>query len=233
MAVPETSDTDRTTGATRTAVLSAVRQAGKPLTVQHIAAELGLHANTVRFHLTRLVQARLMQEEQTGPSGPGRPRMVYSAVPAAPETEQSKDGYQFLAEILAGHLAATSPAPVDAAIAAGEEWGHYLADRPAPFSRQTAEESIEEVETLFERLGFAPSASEDRGTVLLRNCPFRAVADRRPSVVCSLHLGLMRGALAEMRAPFELTSLDRFDAPHPCIARLRPTDSGGPGKRQR
>lgn len=241
MSAPAPSDSDRTpTGATRAAVLGAVRQADQPLTVRQIAGELGLHTNTVRFHLARLLRNGSLQERRAGPSGPGRPRMVYTVAPAEaappaakrPEASAARlipaaapdpeSGYQFLAEVLTGHLAATSPAPAAAATEVGEAWGHYLADRPVPFSRTTEEESIEQVTTILERIGFAPAPGEDGRHLLLRNCPFRTVADHRPSVVCSVHFGLMRGALAEMGAPVEIADLDRFEAPYPCIARLRP-----------
>ncbi|WP_267594662.1 helix-turn-helix domain-containing protein [Carbonactinospora thermoautotrophica] len=45
------------------AVLDALRRANEPMTVQQIAEELGLHPNTVRFHLGRLVQADLVRED--------------------------------------------------------------------------------------------------------------------------------------------------------------------------
>src|SRR5512139_2207590 len=140
MSAPGKPDSDRTlAGATRAAVLEAVRRADQPLTVQQIADRVGLHTNTVRFHLARLLQAGSLTEQRTGPSGPGRPRMVYTATPATPAepaarptTAEPDTGYRFLAEILAGHLAATSPAPGEAATAVGEAWGRYLADRPEP-----------------------------------------------------------------------------------------------------
>lgn len=230
MVVRHSSDADGSgslTGATRTAVLAALRRASAPLTVQQIAGELGLHSNTVRFHLARLLQAQLVLEEQADRSGPGRPHMLYRAVPAADET--SGDGYRFLAEVLAGHLAATSRNPAEDATAAGEEWGRYLARRPAPFTETTEEKAVEEVTAILDRLQFAPEPGPDGHRLLLRNCPFRSLADRRPNVACSVHLGIMRGALAAMRAPLGVTELERFDAPHPCVAHLAaqpPEDDG-------
>ena len=228
MAAPHSPDADGSlTGATRTAVLAALRRAGEPLTVQRIAGELGLHSNTVRFHLARLVRARLVFEEQAERSGPGRPHLLYRAAPSADET--SGDGYRFLAEVLAGHLAATSQNPAEDATAAGEEWGRYLAQRPAPFTETTEEQAVEQVTAILSRLQFAPESGPDGRRLLLHNCPFRSLADRRPNVACSVHLGIMRGALATMRAPLGVTELERFDAPHPCIAHLAaepPTDDG-------
>lgn len=209
-------------GATRVAILDTLTDAETPLSVQQIAGQLDLHANTVRFHLTQLMRAELVCEIRTDPSGPGRPHMVYSR---AQETGgESEDGYQFLANILAGHLAATSPAPAATAIAAGQEWGRHLTDRPAPFSRPTPEQAAEQITTILDRLGFAPELQQEAHRVLLHACPFRIVADHHPDVVCSIHLGLMRGALAEMGAPLEATELTPSHAPHPCVAHLTAKD---------
>lgn len=285
----------RPTGATRTAVLATVRRSEQPITVHEIAAELGLHTNSVRFHLSRLLRAGLLHEGQHNPDGPGRPHLVYTAVPTPPAEPAESEGraapgapgavapaptplpvqassptpadaagsgdpggpgpmagvpmgggYPFLAEMLAGHLAATSPDPQATACSVGEAWGHYLADRPVPFSRTTEEESVERMTEILDRIGFSPASrtedpncTADGQELNLRTCPFRTVADHRPSVVCSVHLGLMRGALAEMDAPVEVERLDRFDTPYPCIVRLRavgggstgiPADASGDGK---
>jgi predicted ArsR family transcriptional regulator len=126
--------------------------------------------------------------------------------------------------MLAGHLAATSPDPQAAGSAVGEAWGRYLADRPVPFSRTTAEESIEQITAILDRAGFSPVRGDQPYRLELRTCPFRTVADRQPDVVCAVHLGLMRGVLDEMNAPVEVTALDQFHAPYPCVARLHPTD---------
>jgi predicted ArsR family transcriptional regulator len=245
--------------ATRTAVLDAVRRSERPVTVQEIAAELDLHANSVRFHLSRLLQAGELREHQADPDGPGRPRMVYVATPVpaqdaepnpgagsgpsgtaaaapGPATAPSAPtpgpgatpgpmegrGYQFLAEMLAGHLAATADDPEATATAVGEAWGRYLSGRPVPFSRVTEEESVARITEILDRAGFSPARhGADSYRLELRTCPFRTVADREPGVVCSIHLGLMRGVLAEMNAPVEVVRLDRFEAPFPCLTHLR------------
>jgi predicted ArsR family transcriptional regulator len=43
----------------------------------------------------------------------------------------------------------------------------------------------------------AERASDHEGDpMLVYRCPFREIAEARPDVVCSVHLGLMRGALS-------------------------------------
>jgi predicted ArsR family transcriptional regulator len=75
-----------------------------------------------------------------------------------------------------------------------------------------------------DELGFVPQpeAGDRDGEyrLSLRQCPFREVAQQHKDVICTLHLGLMRGALARMRAPVSAERLDPFVEPSLCVARL-------------
>jgi predicted ArsR family transcriptional regulator len=73
-----------------------------------------------------------------------------------------------------------------------------------------------------EEVGFAPEAvaGGTRYQLRLRRCPFREVAENHQDVICQLHLGLMQGALAQMRAPVTADRLEPFAEPSLCIAYL-------------
>ncbi|MFF6997946.1 helix-turn-helix transcriptional regulator [Streptomyces sp. NPDC008313] len=58
----------------------------------------------------------------------------------------------------------------------------------------------------------------------LHHCPFREVAQRRPDIVCAIHLGLMQGTVEALRTPLAAESLEPFVTPHLCVATLRRTD---------
>jgi hypothetical protein len=62
--------------------------------------------------------------------------------------------------------------------------------------------------------------------IRLRHCPFLELAEEYGTVVCPLHLGLMQGALAELRAPVAATRLEPFAEPDACVAHLAPIGSG-------
>ncbi|MDR3080298.1 MAG: helix-turn-helix domain-containing protein, partial [Streptomyces sp.] len=50
-------------GKSRARVLDLLRAAGRPLGVQEVAEQAGLHPNTARFHLDALVDADLVSRE--------------------------------------------------------------------------------------------------------------------------------------------------------------------------
>jgi predicted ArsR family transcriptional regulator len=77
------------------------------------------------------------------------------------------------------------------------------------------------VSRLFAEMGFAPELSAtDTGRQLeLHACPFRAVAREYPEVVCSIHVGLLRGSLARLGVRAEI-SLQPFVGPELCVAQL-------------
>ena len=62
---------------------------------------------------------------------------------------------------------------------------------------------------------------DDGVELRLHHCPFREVAEPHTDVVCQLHLGLMQGALAEIRAPLTADSLEPLVTPTMCVAQLR------------
>ena len=113
---------------------------------------------------------------------------------------------------------------LEALVEAGREWGAYLTEQPPPYQKLTAGEAIGKLSAIMEELGFAPQAqagdSAGQYRLCLRQCPFREVAQHHQDVICALHLGLMRGALARMRAPVTADRLDPFVEPSLCVARL-------------
>jgi predicted ArsR family transcriptional regulator len=190
---------------------------------------IGLHPNTVRSHVDQLIEADLVRAVSAPSSGRGRPRVLYEAIVDPPVHES---GYRLLAQILASYLATTDQ-PQAGPESAGRAWGSYLTEKPQPFSGISADEATHKVVELFDELGFVPEAVEESGErkILLHRCPFREVAESNQKVVCAVHLGMLKGALAEMGAPLQATRLEPFVKPTLCIAHLQasaaPRTSGG------
>lgn len=219
-------------GESRSRVLQALQTASGPLTVADVAHRVQLHPNTARFHLDGLVEQGLAQRTTEDRDVPGRPRALYGAVPG--RERAGRRSYRLLAQILAGYLAAHTRQPEKAALAAGEEWGRFMTERPAPFQRVEAAEATRRLTDTLEDIGFAPEAvtAGRKREILLRHCPFREVAEQDTRVVCTVHLGLMRGMLAELDAPLEVAELDPFVEPQLCVARLV-SRTGGTAPRSR
>jgi predicted ArsR family transcriptional regulator len=207
-------------GASRARVLDLLRAATGPLGVREIASQAGLHPNTARFHLDALVQAGLASRERLRRENLGRPSMAYSATGEDGPTGQRR--YRLLAEMLTSMIAAVMPQPGEAAAEAGREWGRYLIGQLQPYERLDAGEAIERLRATLEDIGFAPELTADgsRYRLLLRHCPFREVAERHQDVVCALHLGLMQGALAQMRTQVTAGRLQPFAEAWGCTAEL-------------
>jgi predicted ArsR family transcriptional regulator len=220
-------DTGSPLGQSRARVLDLLRAADSPLGVQEVADRTGLHPNTARFHLDGLVEAGLAAREPQPRATPGRPSMAYRAADGGDPAGDRR--YRLLAEMLTSLITGMMPDPGKAAVSAGREWGAYLTEQPPPYRRPGTGEAIARLSAIMEELGFAPRAVADgtRYQLCLRQCPFREVAQDHQDVVCSLHLGLMQGALAQMRAPVTADRLDPFAEPSLCVAHL--TARGEPG----
>lgn len=210
-----------TAGSRREQVLALLRTAPQPLAATDVAAATGLHLNTARFHLDGLVEDGLARRAAEPRGTPGRPRILYSADGPAPGPRS----YGLLAEMLTG-LVASFDDGGPAAVEAGRAWGRHLVERAAPSQRVDAGEAVARLNRVLEAVGFAPETRRaGKGTeVRLHHCPFREVAERHTDVVCAIHLGLMQGALDELRAPVDATALEPFVTPQLCLARLEPAE---------
>ncbi len=207
---------------TRAQLLRILRAAPEPLDAHALADQLGLHPTTVRAHLDVLVEAGLVTSDTETRTTPGRPRRLYAAGADGAASAQA-GGYRLLAEMLVSHLAGTSDDATQDAVAAGHVWGTYLVDRPPPYTTTTADTARTEIVELMDRLGFQPELDDDGTRILLRRCPFLDVAERHPDVVCSLHLGIMQGALRTLRAPLEARDMEPFVQPSLCVAHMATT----------
>ncbi|GLB88477.1 hypothetical protein Mkiyose1088_29280 [Mycobacterium kiyosense] len=200
----------------RRAVLRVLRASPNPLSILNIAEELGVHPNTVRFHLESLVRDGQVQQVQPARRGPGRPPLMFAAV-----RQMDRGGtrhYRLLAEILTNGIAAEEDSS-GRALAAGREWGKRLEAPPVT----SVADSIDHLVDLLDGLGFAPERREAEGKtqVGLRHCPFLELAETRSTVVCPVHLGLMRGALETWAAPVTVERLEAFVEPDLCLAHLQ------------
>ena len=197
----------------RDRILDELRGAPDGLDARELARRLGLHPNTVRWHLG--VLADRVSTEAVASGSRGRPRILYRVRPGA--DTPSHDEYRLLATILTGTLAGAPDGPA-AAEEAGRAWGGYLVERPPPDARLSAEEATERVATLLDEQGFAAEVAP--GAIRMRHCPFHDLAEVHPEIVCAVHKGLVAGALSELGSGLEVDRLDVFVEPDLCVVGL-------------
>jgi predicted ArsR family transcriptional regulator len=183
--------------------------------VIELSGRLGLHPNTIRWHLGILGDAGIVDSHPVVRSTPGRPRIVYTLRREA--VDDGREAYRLLATILAGTVAA-GPGAAARVEEAGRAGGRCLVSRPSPGTALREEEAVEAIVKLLDEQGFAPDA-EGR-ELRMRRCPFHDLAEQYPDVVCAAHRGLISGALTGLGSGLEVADLQVFVEPDLCIARL-------------
>jgi predicted ArsR family transcriptional regulator len=193
---------------TRYRLYRYLRLSGRPVAVRELAGRLSLHANTIRPHLRRLVDAGLVASEtRRGPSAVGRPQTVYAAV--AQDDREGRD-YRLLADILASLITGTRARAGAATLA--REWGDYLVTRraPPPGARRPGPNLAGLREALAEA-GFDPRFRRKGNRtveIALRGCPFRELLEEHRELVCTVHRGLLEGMLEGSRPRLQLRSFE-------------------------
>ena len=195
----------------RSRVLAAIEAAGGQALLADIAAQTGLHPNTVRGHLEVLQAAGSVQAEVLPSSGRGRPRHIYRLTSA----HASLAG---LAAALTAELAAIGDP--SAAQSAAERWSRLI---PPTHPAETVDEAIAGVVESLDRLGFAAELSPVGDAIAVRNCPYRELAGSTP-IICDIHAALVAELLKATEQPVDLVSLDVWPSPDICVARLRRAD---------
>lgn len=222
-------------------MLRLVRDHDGPIDAAALAARMGLHVTTARFHLDALCDDGAIARTRIKRSGVGRPRTGYVPV-------RDRLDYRSLAEVLALELGENAAERRRRAERAGQRWASRIIatesanadEAPEQPDQAGQERTIDDrtasITQVFDRMGFdaelAPAADSSDGRreriIRLHGCPVRDLAETHPEVSCAMHLGLLRGLLdadtnieggAKLRA-----ELDPFVEPNLCIARVITND---------
>jgi predicted ArsR family transcriptional regulator len=203
-----------------------VRQAG-PITRDEAAAALELPPTTAAFHLNRLVDAGLLDvvyERRTGRTGPGagRPSKLYGRSSRHVAVSLPERRYDLAGLLLAEALEdaeRTGDPPRQALERHAHERGRDVG-RAAREARAD-EGSAEALRRVLEEHGFEPHSEGD--AIVLRNCPFHALAQQHTDLVCQMNLCLLDGLLDGLAA----TQLSARLEPRPdrCCVQLEPAGS--------
>ncbi|MFF5446446.1 helix-turn-helix transcriptional regulator [Streptomyces sp. NPDC012888] len=173
---------------------------GREVGRNEAAEAAGVARTLAAHHLDKLTEAGLLESGSrrlTGRSGPGagRPAKVYTRARAERSVSLPARDYRTAAELLAE---AAEQAGLDAGLcAAARRRGEALRGSAEPCGGLA-----EAMEVLAAR-GYEPhleagpegAAGEAVPSVRMRNCPFHAVAERFPPLVCGMNLALLEGLL--------------------------------------
>ena len=175
------------------------------LSIGELCDATGLHPNTVREHLQRLIEGGYVIPSIEHRTTRGRPRTLYSAATGAP--------------------GASSPVARDKAKAAarrGDLMRSMLPDAATDLGREATYQLDALVEHL-EESGFEPVFDDQRLTVDLSPCPHAAGRSEDRPMLCRVHLELMQGVLNEAGGPLEAECVRDAVLPSDCTVQLRDT----------
>ncbi|KPI00489.1 putative transcriptional regulator [Actinobacteria bacterium OK006] len=172
---------------------------GREVGRNEAAEAAGVARTLAAHHLDRLAEAGLLESGSrrlTGGSGPGagRPAKVYTRARAERSVSLPARDYRTAAELLAE---AAEQAGLDAELcAAARRRGEALRGSAAPCG------GLEQAVEMLAARGYEPHLEGAEGAtgaaarvVRMRNCPFHAVAERFPPLVCGMNLALLEGLL--------------------------------------
>jgi predicted ArsR family transcriptional regulator len=192
---------------TRYAIYLELARAPAPLSTADVAESLDLHPNTVRPHLERMREVGLLSVTMESRGAVGRPQHRYALAPDAPSLGLEPPAMPQLARMLLT-VASAAGAGSDDCAEAGREHGRAVAAAMAGAFHDDRDDEdgdrattcVAALLTELDRLGFDPEvAGDDDGTtVAFTHCPFAALAEAHPELVCHLHRGIVEGVVAGM-----------------------------------
>lgn len=201
-------------GPTRARVLNRLTEIDGGVGVSALAKDLGLHSNTIRFHLEALVDSGYATRSHEPPKGQGRPKTLYHSTATAPVVDGNH--LRDLTQVLVRQLIQNAPDPARVAEEVGRAWGQEVAADSA--SSRRGEDGIDALLEHTTGMGF-DIESPDGQTVEFHTCPYRSVSQPTLATICQVHLGMMRGYLESTDSEYDINTLKPG---HVCIADLKP-----------
>lgn len=160
-----------------------------PVSRDEAADALGVPRHTVKFHLDKLVDERLLDTEfrrltdRRGP-GAGRPAKLYRRAAGELAVSVPERHYDLAGTILAEAVRQAAEGDGDVAGAvrkAAEDEGRRRSSGSSALTEKLSD------------LGYEPVA--DGSTITLRNCPFHSLAQSHTDLVCAMNRDFLAGVI--------------------------------------
>jgi len=172
-------------------------------TIAELCEATELHANTVREHLQRLIDAGYVLAETEHRTSRGRPRVLYRAA--------------------TGTDAASSPIAQRKARDAAARGDLMRRIMPGTGTDSLPDDALHQLDALvgdLDEAGFDPLVDECGLTVDLTPCEHAAAQADHRDVLCQVHLGVMQGVLAEAGGPLAVEGMRPSCDPTVCVVQL-------------
>lgn len=172
-------------------------------TIGELCEATGLHANTIREHLQRLIDGGYVIQASEHRTTRGRPRTLYSAATGSPE--------------------ASSPIAAQKATDAARR-GDLMRRLVEGTTSELDAKAVNQLDALVEHLeesGFEPLVDDAQLTVDLTPCPHAEGLPGHRAMLCAVHLGLMQGVLAAAGGPLEAACVLGAEESAHCAVQLR------------
>jgi predicted ArsR family transcriptional regulator len=170
-------------------------------TVGDLVTATGLHANTVREHLQRLIARGFVATETEKRATRGRPRVLYRAV----------DGERVSTEL--------HRRKIELARERGDLMRRVMPGTAGDLEPREQHQLDALVEQLFDG-GFEPVVDEQELTIDLTPCAPAASQPEHREKLCEVHLGIMQTALAEAGGPLAVSGIRPSCDPGDCVIQL-------------
>jgi predicted ArsR family transcriptional regulator len=194
---------------------------------EEAAREAGVPLHTARFHLDKLVEEGLLSVDHrrlTGRTGPGagRPANIYRRCGTEVAVSLPARAYELVGRVLAAAVERTL---------AGTPLAEALADEARATGRRDgaayagAGGELERTADVLARRGFEPADDGSEDALVLRNCPFDALAREHTALVCGVNRDYVGGVVDGLGCVRTEARLD--PAPGRCCVRVVETASPG------
>jgi len=215
---------------TRRRVYDHVCTHALPVSRDDVADALEVPRRTAAFHLDRLAELGLLSvsfARRSGRSGPGagRPAKLYHRSAGEVAVSLPPRQYDLAGRLLAGALAQAQESgepPSEVLGRQAHDFGRAMArgqsglGEPLGQPEQSSQGDTGVLMSLLEAHGFEPHlAGSD---IVLRNCPFHALAQEHPELVCGMNLHLLQGVLEGLGQEGVRACLD--PGPSRCCVRM-------------
>jgi predicted ArsR family transcriptional regulator len=183
----------------RVNLLHELQQRGAK-TITELAEATGLHHNTAREHLHRLIDAGFVDSEPVPSVSKGRPKLRYRAA-------RDSDNPARVARLRSSERRT-------------ELLRRMLPPAEATVERTPLERQFDALDDHMDQCGFDAEIDVDNSRMSMHDCPFADLAKENPQV-CQVHFELVQDALDIEGGPLKATELHAFYGPKLCIVNLK------------